>query len=43
MNWNNDALYDMLPATLGFASTLAQIIKRLPTLDRRTYPFRLFM
>jgi hypothetical protein len=43
MNWNNDALYDVLPATLGFAHTLARIIKRLPTLDRRTYPFRLFM
>ncbi|MDQ3688940.1 MAG: hypothetical protein M3406_02695 [Chloroflexota bacterium] len=43
MDWNNDALYDMLPATLGFASTLAHIIKRMPTIDRRTYPFRLFM
>ena len=43
MNWNNDALYDVLPATLGFASTLAHIVKRMPTIDRRTYPFRLFM
>lgn len=43
MNWNNDALYDILPATLGFASTLARIIKRMPALDRRTYPIRLFM
>ncbi len=43
MDWNNDALYDILPATLGFASTLAQVIKRMPAIDRRTYPFRLFM
>lgn len=43
MDWNNDALYDILPATLGFASALAQIIKRMPSIDRRTYPFRLFM
>lgn len=43
MDWNNDALYDVLPATLGFASTLARVVKRMPALDRRTYPFRLFM
>ncbi len=43
MDWNDDALYDPLPATLAYAHTLAWIIKRMPTLDRRTYPFRLFM
>lgn len=43
MNWNNDALYDRLPVTLGFASTLARTIKRMPHLSSRPYDFRLFM
>jgi hypothetical protein len=43
MDWNNDALYDRLPVTLSFASTLAQTLKRMPTLTSKPYPFRLFM
>ena len=43
MNWNNDALYDTYPATLGFAHRLAEVVKRMPRLDPRPYPLRLFM
>lgn len=43
MNWNNDALYDRLPVTLGFASTLARTIRRMPSLSSRPYDFRFFM
>lgn len=43
MNWNNDVLYDRLPVTLGFASTLANTIKRMPTIASRPYEFRFFM
>jgi hypothetical protein len=43
MNWNNDALYDRLPVTLSYASTLARTIKRMPTIHSRPYEFRLFM
>lgn len=43
MNWNNDSLYDFLPTTLRYARTLAQTIKRMPEIDPRPYPFRLFM
>lgn len=43
MNWNNDALYDRLPVTLGFAKSLAQTMKRLGKMSARPYPFRLFM
>ncbi len=43
MNWNNDQLYDTYPATLGFAHDLAEVVKRMPTLDPRPYPLRLFM
>jgi hypothetical protein len=43
MNWNNDALYDVLPTTMEYASTLARLIKRMPRLAPRPYPFRLFM
>lgn len=43
MNWNNDDLYDTLPTTLGYASTLAKVIKTMPTLDSRPYSYRLFM
>lgn len=43
MNWNNDALYDLLPTTLEYASTLARVIRRMPTLAPVPYPFRLFM
>jgi hypothetical protein len=43
MDWNNDALYDRLPVTLGYASVLAQTLKRIGWLSPRPYPFRLFM
>lgn len=43
MDWNNDALYDRLPVTLGYASVLARTIKRMPKLAPRPYQFRLFM
>lgn len=32
MNWNNDALYDRLPVTLGFASTLAHAVVHMTQL-----------
>ncbi|MEM9316239.1 MAG: hypothetical protein AAGA95_16590 [Pseudomonadota bacterium] len=43
MNWNNDSLYDFLPATLGYAKVLARIVKRMPKLERVPYQFRFFM
>jgi hypothetical protein len=43
MNWNNDSLYDRLPVTLSYASTLARTIKRMPTIHSRPYEFRFFM
>jgi hypothetical protein len=43
MNWNNDNLNDGLPATLGFAHRLAEVVKRMPRLDPKPYPLRLFM
>jgi hypothetical protein len=43
MNWNNDALYDRLPVTLGYAQVLARTIKRMPRLASQPYPVRLFM
>ena len=43
MNWNNDSLYDSVPVTMGFAATLARIVKRMPTIGERPYEFRLFM
>jgi hypothetical protein len=43
MNWNNDGLYDRMPVTLSYASTLARIIKRIPKLASGTYDFRYFM
>lgn len=43
MNWNNDALYDRLPVTLTYASTLARIVKRMGTLNSTPYDFRFFM
>jgi hypothetical protein len=43
MNWNNDALYDRLPVTLGYARVLARTINRMPSLAPRAYQFRLFM
>lgn len=43
MNWNNDSLYDRLPVTIEYASTLARIVKRLPSLSPKPYEFRHFM
>jgi argonaute-like protein implicated in RNA metabolism and viral defense len=43
MNWNNDSLYDRLPVTIEYASSLARIVKRLPTLSPRPSDFRYFM
>lgn len=43
MNWNNDALYDQMPVTMSYASVLARIIKRMPTLKATPYQFRFFM
>ena len=43
MNWNNDSLYDPLPATLHFADVLADVVKRIPGLGTRPYQFRFFM
>jgi hypothetical protein len=43
MNWNNDALYDPLPVTMGYAKVLAQVIKRMTGLGTSPYQFRFFM
>lgn len=43
MDWNNDALYDPLPVTLGYAKVLARVVKRMPGLGSPPYQFRFFM
>ena len=43
MNWNNDALYDPLPVTMGFAQVLARVMKRMSELGHLPYQFRFFM
>jgi hypothetical protein len=43
MNWNNDALYDPLPVTMGYAQVLARVVKRMPLLGSTPYQFRFFM
>ena len=43
MDWNNDSLYDRLPITLSFAKTLAQVVKRMPTIASKAYESRFFM
>lgn len=43
MNWNNDALYDPLPVTMGYAKVLARVIKRMSGLGTAPYQFRFFM
>lgn len=43
MNWNNDALYDPVPVTIGFAAILARVIKRMSVLGATPYQFRFFM
>ena len=43
MDWNNDALYDRRPVTISYASVLASVVKRMPTLAPVPYQFRFFM
>jgi argonaute-like protein implicated in RNA metabolism and viral defense len=43
MDWNNDSLYDRLPVTLGYAQTLARVVRRMTQLGSRPYAFRFFM
>lgn len=43
MDWNNDALYDPVPVTLGYAKVLARVVKRMPGLGSAPYQFRFFM
>src|SRR5262249_19770935 len=43
MNWNNDALYDPLPVTMGYAQILARVVKRMTGLGNTPYQFRFFM
>jgi hypothetical protein len=43
MNWNNDARYDSVPVTLGYASVLARVVKRMDVLGGAPYQFRFFM
>jgi len=43
MDWNNDALYDPLPVTIGYAKVLARVIKRMPSLGSSPYQVRFFM
>ena len=43
MDWNNDALYDPLPVTVGYAKVLAQVVKRMKGLGTTPYQFRFFM
>lgn len=43
MDWNNDALYDPLPVTIGYAKVLAGVVKRMQGLGSTPYQFRFFM
>lgn len=43
MDWNNDALYDPVPVTVGYSRRLARTIANVPTLPRSVYPYRMFM
>lgn len=43
MDWNNDALYDPRPVTIGYSGVLARTIANVPSLPRRSYPYRMFM
>lgn len=43
MDWNNDALYDPLPVTIGYAKVLARVVKRMPGLGSSPYQFRFFI
>lgn len=43
MDWNNDALYDPVPVSIGYSQRLARTIANVPTLPRQVYPYRMFM
>jgi hypothetical protein len=43
MDWNNDALYDPVPVTIGYSQRLARTIANVPSLPRHVYPYRMFM
>jgi hypothetical protein len=43
MDWNNDALYDPVPVTIGYSQRLARTIANVPELPSKAYPYRLFM
>jgi hypothetical protein len=43
LNWNNDAPYDFVPATISTSSQLAKVIGRVPDLPDSNYEYRLFM
>jgi len=43
MDWNNDSLYERLPITLSFATALAQVVKRMPSIAPKPYESRFFM
>jgi hypothetical protein len=43
MNWSNDALYDPLPVTMGYAQILARVVKRMTGLGSEPYQFHFFM
>jgi len=43
MDWNNDALYDPLPVTIGYAKVLSRVVKRMQGLGSAPYQFRFFM
>ena len=38
MDWNNDALYDPLPVTIGYAKVLARVVKRMRGLGSCAVP-----
>jgi len=43
MDWNNDARYDPLPVTIGYAKVLARVVKRMRGLGSAPYQFRFFL
>ena len=43
MDWNNDALYDPLPATLEYAKILARVVKRVDVLGSAPYQSGFFV
>lgn len=43
IDWNNDALYDALPATVRYAQLLAGVVKHVPSLPPIPFDYRLFI